>query len=63
MSVAACQAMVAGRLCLFTVPWLASQILSMARCATGTATEIRPLTEFKPSSNQPLSAGTIHAFY
>ena len=48
ISIAACQASV--RLGLFTlIPWQASQRLSMARYATGTATEIQPQQDLNPA--------------
>ena len=59
-SIAAFQA--SGRLCLFTSsPRQSSQRLSMARYATGTATEIRPPAGFEPSRNQHLPAGSLTA--
>ena len=42
MSIAACQASGTGRLSVHVVPRQASQRLSMARYAIGTATEIQP---------------------
>ena len=45
------------------IPWQASQTLSIARYATGTATEIRTSARFKPSPNQHLLAGSRHAIY
>ena len=49
MSFAACLA--------YLIPPAGQSRLSMARYATGTATEIRPPAGFEPSPNQHLPAG------
>ena len=57
MSVAACQA--SGRLSVHLIPQQASQRLSMARYATGTATEIRTQRDSYPvltSASQQVAA-------
>ena len=62
MSIAACQA--SGRfLSVHVVPQQASQRLSMARYATGTASEIRPSARFEPSPKQYLQSGSSHVIY